>query len=60
MRTLHLTHDEFEVLYDTVENVIQDIESDKVQLSDYESRYNRTKIFNIYQKLQSMGHQSND
>tara|TARA_Y100001970_G_scaffold77577_1_gene98601 strand:+ start:492 stop:653 length:162 start_codon:yes stop_codon:yes gene_type:complete len=53
MRTLHLTHDEFEVLYDTVENVIQDIESDEVQLSDY-------KIFNIYQKLQSMGHQSND
>ena len=45
MRTLHLTHDEFEVLYVTIADVIQDIESDEVQLSDYESRYNRTKIY---------------
>ena len=53
MRTLHLTHDEFKVLYATIADVIEDIDYEDVQLSDY-------KIFNIYEKLQSMGHQSND
>ena len=50
-RVLHLTNDQFEVLYDLLEDTINDIQShldedlsDDVKLDDYE-------IYKVYQQL---------
>ena len=48
MRTLHLTQDEFEVLYDVVEetifNIRENIEDTDLELDDYE-------IYQVWQNL---------
>ena len=48
MRILHLTHDQFDVLYDLLENTVQSLE-DEVgdDVFDYEA-------FEIYQTLRQM------
>jgi len=51
-RMLRLTNDEFEVLHDCIQDIVNDLDDggydDEVSLEDY-------KIYHIYQKLQSMG-----
>ena len=48
MRTLHLTQDQFDVLYDVVEetifNIRENIEDTDITLNDYE-------IYKVYQQL---------
>jgi len=55
MRTLHLTQDQFEVLYDVVEetifNIRENIEDTDLELDDYE-------IYQVFKKLKKMGGQS--
>ena len=46
-RTLHLTHVQYEVLHDLVEDVVNDMPEDVLE---------HTETFKIYQKLQSMRH----
>ena len=54
MRTLHLTQDQFEVLYDVVEETIfqirDGIEDTDLTLDDYE-------IYEVFRKLKKMGGQ---
>ena len=51
MRTLHLTQDQFEVLYDLLEDTISNIsdalEDDDLTLDDYE-------IYKVYQQLNKL------
>ena len=51
MRTLHLTQDQFEVLYDVVEdtisNISDNIEDTDIELDDYE-------IYKVWKKLKKM------
>ena len=55
MRTLHLTQDQFEVLYDVVEETIFQIsdglEGTDLTLDDYE-------IYEVFRKLKKMGGQN--
>ena len=57
MRTLHLTQDQFEVLYDVVEETIFQIsdglEGTDLTLDDYE-------IYEVFRKLKKMGGQNDD
>ena len=52
MRTLHLTQDQFEVLYDTVEETIfqisDNLDGTDLTLDDYE-------IYEVFRKLKKMG-----
>ena len=56
MRTLHLTQDQFEVLYDVVEETIFQIsdalDGTDLTLDDYE-------IYEVFRKLKKMGGQNN-
>ena len=51
MRTLHLTQDQFEVLYDVVEetifNIRENIEDTDLELNDYE-------IYQVWQNLNKL------
>ena len=51
MRTLHLTQDQFEVLYDVVEetifNIRENIEDTDIELDDYE-------IYKVWQNLNKL------
>ena len=51
MRTLHLTQDQFEVLYDVVEetifNIRENIEDTDLELDDYE-------IYQVWQNLNKL------
>ena len=55
MRTLHLTQDQFEVLYDSIEEEIfqiqEGIEDTDLTLNDYE-------LYVVFKKLQKMRGQS--
>ena len=55
MRTLHLTQDQFEVLYDVVEETIFQIsdalDGTDLTLDDYE-------IYEVFRKLKKMGGQN--
>ena len=55
MRTLHLTQDQFDVLYDAVEETIYQIEEGlegtDLPLDDYE-------IYEVFRKLKKMGGQN--
>jgi len=55
MRTLHLTQDQFEVLYDTVEETIfqisDNLDGTDLTLDDYE-------IYEVFRKLKKMGGQN--
>ena len=57
MRTLHLTQDQFEVLYDAVEETIFQIsdalDGTDLTLDDYE-------IYQVFRKLKKMGGQNDD
>ena len=57
MRTLHLTQDQFEVLYDVVEETIFQIsdglEGTDLTLDDYE-------IYEVFRKLKKMGGKNDD
>ncbi len=57
MRTLHLTQDQFEVLYDTVEETIfqisDNLDGTDLTLDDYE-------IYEVFRKLKKMGGTNND
>ena len=57
MRTLHLTQDQFEVLYDVVEETIFQIsdalDGTDLTLDDYE-------IYEVFRKLKKMGGTNND
>ena len=57
MRTLHLTQDQFEVLYDVVEETIFQIsdalDGTDLTLDDYE-------IYEVFRKLKKMGGQNDD
>ena len=62
-RILHLTHKQYEVLYDVIEDTVQAVEEDLITYEDQEGneveeKIEEYEIFKIYQKLQSMG--SND
>ena len=52
MRTLHLTQDQFEVLYDAVEETIfqisDNLDGTDLTLDDYE-------IYKVWKKLKTMG-----
>ena len=56
-RVLHLTQDEFEVLYDVVEETIfqirDGIEDTDLTLDDYD-------IYEVFRKLKKMGGQNDD
>ncbi len=56
-RILHLTNDQFEVLYDLLEDTISDIsdklEDDDLTLDDYE-------IYHIWKQLNNYGGKNND
>ena len=59
MRTLHLTQDQFEVLYDVIEDTVQAVEDDLISYEDeegneVEEKIEEYEVFKIYQKLQSM------
>jgi len=59
MRTLHLTQDQFEVLYDVIEDTVQAVEDDLISYEDeegneVEEKIEEYEIFKIYQNLQSM------
>ena len=51
MRTLHLTQDQFEVLYDVVEetifNIRENIEDTDIEIDDYE-------IYQVWQNLNKL------
>ena len=55
MRTLHLTQDQFEVLYDVVEETIfqisDNLDGTDLTLDDYE-------IYEVFRKLKKMGGQN--
>ena len=55
MRTLHLTQDQFDVLYDAIEETIYQVEEalegTDLTLNDYE-------IYQVWKKLQKMGGKS--
>ena len=57
MRTLHLTQDEFEVLYDVVEETIfqmsDALDGTDLTLDDYE-------LYKVWKKLKKMGGQKDD
>ena len=57
MRTLHLTQDQFEVLYDVVEETIfqisDNLDGTDLTLDDYE-------IYEVFRKLKKMGGQNDD
>ena len=54
-RVLHLTQDEFEVLYDVVEetifNIRENIEDTDIEIDDYE-------IYQVWKNLNKLGGQS--
>ena len=59
MRTLHLTQDQFEVLYDVIADTVQVVEDDLISYEDeegneVEEKIEEYEIFKIYQNLQSM------
>ena len=55
MRTLHLTNEQFEVLYDvledTISNISDNIEDTDIELDDYE-------IYQVWKNLNKLGGQS--
>ena len=58
-RILHLTHKQYEVLYDVIEDTVQAVEDDLITYEDQEGneveeKIEEYEIFKIYQKLQSM------
>ena len=58
-RILHLTHKQYEVLYDVIEDTVQAVEEDLITYEDQEGneveeKIEEYEIFKIYQKLQSM------
>ena len=57
MRTLHLTQDQFEVLYDAVEETIfqmsDALDGTDLTLDDYE-------LYEVFRKLKKMGGQNDD
>ena len=58
-RILHLTHKQYEVLYDVIEDTVQAVEEDLITYEDQEGNEVEEKIeeyevFKIYQKLKSM------
>ena len=57
MRTLHLTQDQFEVLYDAVEETIfqmsDALDGTDLTLDDYE-------LYKVWKKLKKMGGQNDD
>ena len=58
-RTLHLTHKQYEVLYDVIEDTVQAVEDDLITYEDQEGneveeKIEEYEIFKIYQKLKSM------
>ena len=61
MRILHLTHKQYEVLYDVIADTVQAVEDDLITYEDeerneVEEKIEEYEVFKIYQKLQSMRH----
>ena len=59
MRILHLTHKQYEVLYDVIADTVQAVEDDLITYEDekgneVEEKIEEYEVFKIYQKLQSM------
>ena len=54
MRTLHLTQDQFEVLYDLLEETICDIDQELVELNDDELTLDDYEIYEVFRKLKKM------
>tara|TARA_Y100001970_G_C13751462_1_gene611172 strand:+ start:334 stop:528 length:195 start_codon:yes stop_codon:yes gene_type:complete len=60
-RILHLTHKQYEVLYDVIADTVQFLEEDLITYTDdkgneVEEKIEEYEVFKIYQKLQSMRH----
>ena len=58
-RILHLTHKQYEVLYDVIEDTVQAVEEDLITYEDQEGNeveetIEEYEVFKIYQKLKSM------
>tara|TARA_Y100001960_G_scaffold143709_1_gene152137 strand:- start:189 stop:383 length:195 start_codon:yes stop_codon:yes gene_type:complete len=58
-RILHLTHKQYEVLYDVIADTVQFLEEDLITYTDdkgneVEEKIEEYEVFKIYQKLQSM------
>ena len=58
-RILHLTHKQYDVLYDVIADTVQFLEEDLITYTDdkgneVEEKLEEYEIFKIYQKLQSM------
>ena len=58
-RILHLTHKQYDVLYDVIADTVQFLEEDLITYEDaqgneVEEKIEEYEIFKIYQKLQSM------
>ena len=51
MRTLHLTQDQFEVLYDVVEETIFQIRDGLRELNDDDLTLDDYEIYKVYQQL---------
>ena len=60
-RILHLTHKQYDVLYDVIADTVQFLEEDLITYIDdkgneVEEKIEEYEVFKIYQKLQSMRH----
>ena len=60
-RILHLTHKQYDVLYDVIADTVQFLEEDLITYTDdkgneVEEKLEEYEIFKIYKKLQSMRH----
>ena len=58
-RILHLTHKQYDVLYDVIADTVQFLEEDLITYTDdkgneVEEKIEEYEVFKIYQKLQSM------
>ena len=59
-RILHLTHKQYEVLYDVIADTVQFLEEDLITYTDdkgneVEEKIEEYEVFKIYQKLIQMG-----
>ena len=54
MRTLHLTQDQFEVLYDVLEETISDIDQALGELNDDELTLDDYDIYHVWKQLNKM------
>ena len=60
MRVLHLTNDQFDVLYDLLEQTICDIDQELGELNDDELTLDDYEIYEVFRKLKKMGGQNDD